>query len=96
MPTFEIDEPFWRDHDRLSAALQEAFKRARLEFIEDLRLGRFRPSLRVKRVQIEDGVWELTWAADGRATFSYGAEVIPGQPHIVWRHVGTHDILRRP
>jgi len=49
-----------------------------------------------KRVQGEAGVWEITWAPDGRATFAYGPEVLAGQPHIVWRRIGTHDIFRRP
>jgi hypothetical protein len=38
----------------------------------------------------------MSWAPDGRATFEYGDEVHPGQPHIVWRRVGTHSIFRRP
>ena len=28
-------------------------------------------------------------------TFEYGDE-IQGQPHIIWRRIGTHDIFRRP
>ncbi|HTX10790.1 MAG TPA: hypothetical protein VME22_19350 [Solirubrobacteraceae bacterium] len=56
----------------------------------------FAPQLRVKRVQGEAGVWEITWAPNGRATFAYGPEVLAGQPHIVWRRIGSHDIFRRP
>ena len=65
-------------------------------FVAGLVSQSFAPQLRVKRVQGHPGVWEITWAADGRATFSYGAEVIPGHPHIIWRRIGTHDIFRRP
>lgn len=54
------------------------------------------PGLRVKRVQGARGVFELTWAPDGRATFEYGREVQPGEPHIVWRRIGTHAVLRQP
>jgi hypothetical protein len=50
----------------------------------------------VKRVKGYPGVWELTWARDGRATFEYGDELRPGDPHIVWRRIGTHDVFRRP
>lgn len=32
----------------------------------------------------------MTWAADGRATFEYGQEIRPGEPHIIWRRIGTH------
>lgn len=54
------------------------------------------PNLRVKRVQGHDGIWELTWAADRRATFEYGDEQIPGQPHVCWRRIGSHSILSDP
>ena len=33
---------------------------------------------------------------DRRATFQYGDEVHTGQPHVIWRRVGTHAIFRRP
>jgi hypothetical protein len=38
----------------------------------------------------------MSWAADGRATFSYGPEVRPAEPHVIWRRVGDHWILRDP
>lgn len=62
----------------------------------DLQAGRLRQGLRVKRVRTHPGVWEMTWADDGRATFSYGEPIRPGEPHIVWRRVGTHAILDEP
>ena len=65
-------------------------------FITCLRSGPFDPSLRVKRVQGYPGVWEMTWAADGRATFEYGGEIQPGEAHIVWRRIGTHSVFRQP
>lgn len=52
--------------------------------------------LRVKRVQGHSGVWELTFAPDGRATFAYGDEVVPGEAHVMWRRVGDHSVLDRP
>jgi hypothetical protein len=47
-------------------------------------------------VFIAFGAREITFAADGRATFEYGNEVIAGEPHVVWRRVGTHDVLSEP
>jgi hypothetical protein len=47
-------------------------------------------------MQGHPGVWEMSWAPDGRATFEYGDEVHAGEAHIVWRRVGTHAIFRRP
>jgi len=56
----------------------------------------FPVGLRVKRVQGSSGVWELTWAPDGRATFSYGDQQVSGDPHVIWRRIGDHSILRDP
>jgi hypothetical protein len=38
-------------------------------------------------------VSELTYAADGRARVSYGDEVVHGEPHVIWRRVGRHDVI---
>ncbi|WP_207930665.1 hypothetical protein [Streptomyces hainanensis] len=63
----------------------------------DLRAGdRPRRSPRARKTQGHDEVWEFSWAPDGRATFPYGDPVTDGEPHIVWRRVGTHAIFTRP
>lgn len=63
-------------------------------FVADLESGDgFRSALRVKGIRGATGLFELTWADDGRATFSYGTSIKPGEPHIVWHRIGTHDIL---
>jgi hypothetical protein len=67
------------------------------KIIADLKRGQgFRAGLRIKGVQGHTGVFEMTWADDGRATFSYGTSSVPGEPHIIWRRVGSHDILQNP
>ena len=96
MPTHEELPRFLRDWQRLQPAQRNAFLQALQLFVAGLGDQAFAPQLRIKRVQGEAGIWEMSWAADGRATFSYGPELIPGQPHIVWRRIGTHDIFRRP
>lgn len=96
MPTHEELPRFLRDWERLGPRQRQAFLSALSLFIVGVASQSFPPQLRVKRVQGEPGVWEMTWAADGRATFSYGAEIVAGQPHVVWRRIGTHDIFRRP
>jgi len=50
----------------------------------------------VKRVQGHPGVYEMTFAPDGRATFTFGEEIRPGETHIVWRRIGGHEIFERP
>lgn len=96
MPTYEYPEAFFREFRRLPADQQRRFRAAVAELVIALghRPPRFPSRLRVKRVQGQRGVWELTFAPDGRATFEYGDEVTPGEAHVVWRRVGDHSILR--
>ena len=96
MPTHGERERFLREYQRLTSAQRRAFLAAVQQFVAGLVSGAFDPRLRIKRVKGQAGVWELTWAPDGRATFEYGEEVRPGDPHIIWRRVGTHDIFRQP
>ena len=97
MPTYEVLPEFWRDWERLTGSQRQAFRAAVEKLVADLRAGGgFRSGLRVKGVRGAPGVFELTWAADGRATFSYGRTAAEGEPHLIWRRIGTHEILRTP
>jgi hypothetical protein len=98
VPTFERRPRFDREFRRLSRELQSAFLAALPIFIEALRVkpASFPPRLRVKRVQGLAGVWEMSFAADGRATFAYGSEVVAGEPHVIWRRIGDHSIFGDP
>lgn len=96
MPTYQRLPRFDKDLARLSPEERDRFAEAVARFVEDLRRGRFRAGLRVKRIQGAPGIFEMTWAPDGRATFEYGDEITPGEPHIVWRRVGGHDIFGKP
>jgi hypothetical protein len=97
VPTFAWLARFGADFDRLTPAEQLAFLAAIAQFVEDLHAGgKFRKGLRVKGVKGATGIFEMTWADDGRATFQYGESVRKGEPHIVWRRIGTHDIFKQP
>ena len=97
MPTREILDSFWPGWDRLSPEDQRAFLAAVAKFVHDLRAGKgIRKGLRVKGVQSARGIYELTWANDGRATFQFGRAVVDGEPHIIWRRIGGHEILGNP
>lgn len=97
MPTHDELDSFWHDWARLSAERKDAFLVAVAKMVDDMRAGRgFRKGLRVKGVQGHSGVYEMTWQDDGRATFEYGQSPHPGDTHIIWRHVGAHDILKNP
>jgi hypothetical protein len=97
VPTYAWLARFAADFDSLSPEKQAAFLEAVAQFVEDLRSGkRFRKGLRVKGVKGAAGIFEMTWADDGRATFEYGEQVREGEPHIVWRRVGTHAVFDKP
>jgi len=98
VPTYDLPEQVLREFRKLPLEGQRRFLRALGEFVRALREQppAFPPRLRVKRVQGHPGVWELSFAPDGRATFEYGEERSPGDPHVVWRRVGDHSILRSP
>jgi hypothetical protein len=94
VPTYAWLARFRTDFERLSPPQQAAFLVAVQQFVDDLRRrGTFRKGLRVKGIQGATGIFEMTWAADGRATFEYGDEVTEGEPHVLWRRVGTHAIF---
>jgi hypothetical protein len=99
MPTFETLPRFERDWKKLTAHQQAIFRKVITEtFAPDLAAADrpFRSGLRVKGVSAYPGVFEMTWDDDGRATFSYGEERIAGEPHVVWRRIGTHAIFTPP
>ena len=83
---------------KLTGEQRRSLLAARDQLVDGLRQEppAFAPALRVRRVQGTEGIWELSWAADGRATFRYGAELAAGQPHIVWLRIGKHAILDDP
>jgi len=97
MPARDVLAKFWRDWGQLRPDERQAFLIAVDKFVDDLREGRgVRSGLRVKGVRGAPRVYELTWAPDGRATFSYGRSIVGGEPHVIWRRIGTHEILREP
>ena len=96
MPTYEYSSRFWREYLRLTPRKRAAFLAAVRKLVHDLRTGDLRAGLRVKSVSGHHDVYELTWADDGRATFSYGESVRPGHVHVKWRRIGTHAIFDEP
>ena len=79
---------------RLRPEQQALFLIAIAQFVEDLRDRKsFRKGLRVKGAS---GIFEMTWADDGRATFEYGDSAIANEPHVVWRRIGSHGIFKNP
>ncbi|HEY7355018.1 MAG TPA: hypothetical protein VH590_01085 [Ktedonobacterales bacterium] len=100
MPTYDVEDSFWRDWARLTKEEQRLFQLARRKLVHDLKQGKgirgARQGLRIKGVQKRKDVWEMTWADDGRATFQLGASADPGDAHVIWRRIGGHEILDNP
>lgn len=97
MPTYAWLARFGKDFDGLTREQQALFLAAVTQFVEDLqRRNGFRNGLRVKSVRGAGGIFEMTWADNGRATFEYGDEIVANEPHVVWRRVGTHSIFHQP
>ena len=89
MPTFERTRRFRRDLRKLTSE-QQAMLEAALRLRDALAAGDLAPAgLRVKGVTGFDGVFELTWAEDGRATFTLGPQRRPGHARVVWRDLLT-------
>lgn len=95
MPSHARARQFDRDWKRLSAADQDRYRLAFRKFRADLGAGPFRSGLRVKGVQGAPGVFEMTWAPNGRATFEYGVSTGVGA-RVIWRRIGTHGVLAAP
>src|ERR1700677_67987 len=91
MPTYESLAAFGRQWDKLTPAQRAMLLRAVVIFIADLKAGGgFSPDLRVHKLAIH-GLWALSWAKDGRALFRFGKAITPGETHIIWEAIGTHD-----
>jgi mRNA-degrading endonuclease RelE of RelBE toxin-antitoxin system len=97
MPTYELLPRFLDDLDRLTPEQRRRLKLAIDKFVEDLRARRPpRRGLGVKGLQGYEGIYEFRFAGDGRALFMYGTSPHPGDVHVIWLRVGTHDIYATP
>jgi hypothetical protein len=95
--THERTDRFKIDYAKLTTAEQDRFRATVIErFIPAIETGEYPAGLKIKGVQGAPGVFEMSWAPDGRATFEFGEERLPGQRHIVWRRIGGHEVFGSP
>jgi len=83
---FRTTRSFDRSFDRLPKTVQEQT----LAKLALFRRDTAHPSLRVKRIQGTDDLWEMSITMNYRITFAFEVEVV------MLRRIGTHDILRSP
>jgi hypothetical protein len=76
---------------------RKAFRRAKDRFVAALQAKRVHEAgLGIREMTDHPGIFEFRFTARGRATFHYGDPVIESEVHIVWRHIGGHEIYREP
>ncbi len=83
---FLRSEKFKKDYKKLSSEIQGRF----YEKVELFEKDQRHPSLRLKKLQGTENIWELSINMKFRATFEYISE------GILFRRVGDHDILESP
>jgi hypothetical protein len=101
---FDTAASFDRDYARLPREHQQMFRKIlREHFLPAIEDGAFTGTLpwpkrlRVHRLT-DTAIYALTWSfagPDGRATFHLETGD-DGEPLLVWRRIGTHDIYDRP
>jgi len=97
LPTFTRLPRFDADFDRLSPDENTRFLEAVKKLVAHLEEpGGSSGGLRIKGVQGAPGIFELTWAPNGRATFQFGEPIRKGEAHVIWRRVGGHEVFGEP
>ena len=99
MPTHEETDDFWHEFDRLSPQEQRQFLATVGDFVQLLKAGvlpaQMPARFGLRRFQSRSGeIWEFRWGNDRRALFRYGTSPHPGDVHMIWLSVGTHNIYK--
>lgn len=77
---------FEKDYASLPQSIQNTVDKKLKIFVDD----QYHPSLRVKKIEGTQGIWEMRVSRNYRITFQF---INDG---IILRRVGTHDILKTP
>jgi len=98
LPRFRADIKRLRPDElrRFVKVVKEQFNPACDRYVADPS-SRWPAGLRVKSVEGQPGVFEMTWSfsgPDGRATFEL--VTVDGEVRVRWRRIGGHDIFREP
>lgn len=99
LPTFTADWARMNKEERAAfkAFVSDKFNPACDEYAATPTNYQWPKSLRFERIHNTKGVCAVTWSfsgPDGRATFQI--DDVDGEPIIVWRRIGRHDIYNKP
>lgn len=97
-PKFHRDfKKLKREHQLLFLDAQEQFVTEFEQILIQKTLKKVSKKYRVRVLKNTAEIWEMTWSfsrPDGRATFHL--QEIEGEPILVWRRIGSHDIFKQP
>jgi hypothetical protein len=97
-PTFDRLAQFKRDYAKLTPPERQLFRAAVKKFVAPFSTtppGDFGEPL-VRELTEHPGYYELRFAADIRAIYTFGQAIRRGQPHVVWCRIGSNDELDQP
>ena len=97
-PTFDRLAQFKRDYAKLTPSQRERFRAAVKKFVAPFSTtppGDFGEPL-VRELTEHPGYYELRFAADTSAIYTFGQAIRRGQPHVVWCRIGTDAALDQP
>jgi hypothetical protein len=99
VPTYEELARFRRQFEKLPKPAQTAFLDVVRLFVAFLNEHAFDPTkappgLRLHKLSGHDA-WSISFGDGMRAVFTVGSEVKPGETHVVWEFIGTHDEYER-
>ena len=83
--SYQFSKRFKKEYNNLPKEIQKAFDEKLALFLEEMSY----PSLRVKRIQGTKNRWE------GSITVKYRFTFEPSENTLIFRTIGTHDILKR-
>lgn len=83
--TFQFSKKFKKEYKKLPKEIQSAFDQKLTIFLQDMT----HPSLRIKRIQGTSDRWE------GSITMKYRFTFQLLQDSVIFRAIGTHDILNK-
>jgi len=83
--TYQFSKRFKKEYNNLPKEIQKSFDQKLQLFLKDI----YHPSLRVKRIQGTKNRWEGSITMKYRFTFEFL------ENELIFRAIGTHDILKR-
>lgn len=96
MPYYDSLPLFDKEFSKLAPEQRRAFMAAVRKIIDSLTAGQGFPSPPLVQKMSAYNLYEVRWAADGRATFEYAYDAALQAHKVLWRRIGDHKILTQP